>query len=352
MFPYILSLGLIEATRFIKLNSKPKRFFVTLFCGCILIALVGLRHPSMGNDLRWYDNYGYLGGFQRIAVSDWGLSVYQNYEIGYIVFNKIVSLFTVDNQIFLIVCAACSILPFIYIIYRDSADIQTSFILLFGTPVFTLFFSGLRQSLAIGILMFSFNFIKQKKMLPFLFIVIIASLFHSSAVLFILAYPLYNYGKLLDRRILIRLLIIVFILRRPLLTTVGSLITSKNAIDNNGSVNLFFACVALLVIFLIVTKDNDEEINGMLKIYYLSCICMAFSSINRLAMRGAFYFVIILVVLVPCLYDDSKLDTIKTRVQPKGGFIFLINMVFIALGMFYIFTTEWAHAYPYYFFWE
>ncbi|SDA11372.1 EpsG family protein [Ruminococcus sp. YE71] len=352
MFPYVYLIGLIELTRFLKPNTKFKRLFVSIFCGILISLIIGLRHPSMGNDLRWYDSYGYLGGFQRIGTLPWGITSYQNYEIGYIFFNKVLSCFTRDNQIFLIVCAVCSIAPFTYVIYRYSTDIQTSYIILFGTPVFTMMFSGLRQSLAIGIVILSLPFIKEKKIIPFILTIFIATLFHDTAIIFSLAYPLYNYGKLLDKKTLIFLITIVFALRKPLLSSVGSLISHKNTIDNNGSINMFIACFALLVFFLLATKDNDVEINGLMKIYYISCICMVFSGINSLAMRAAFYFIVILIVLVPCLYDESKSDSIIIKIEPRNGFIVIINIVFIALGLFFVFTTDWAHAYPYRFYWE
>lgn len=352
MFPYILSVGLIEATRIIKLNTKPKRLFVTFLCGCILIALVGLRHPSMGYDLGWKVNYGYLGSFQILASLDWGVSDFQNYEVGYIFFNKLVSLFTNDAQAFLFICAACSILPFIYIIYKESKDIQTSFILLFGSPVFTMMFSGLRQALAIGILTLSIRFIKEKRIIPFVILVAVACLFHNTSFLFLLAYLIYNFGKLFNKKIMLLVLFSIFILRRPLLQSVGGLVSSKNVIINSGSINFFLASFVLLLFLLLATKDNDDEINGMIKIYYLACICTMFSSVNPLAMRASFYFYVILVILVPVLYDDAKVESIKIKIQPKGGLDLLVNIIFIALGIFFVLTTDWAQAYPYYFFWE
>ena len=72
-----------------------------------------------------------------------------------------------------------------------------------GLPVFLLNFSGLRQAIAMGITALSFNFIKEKKPVQFILLVILASLFHKSAIVFLAMYPIYNikldkFGKVMS----------------------------------------------------------------------------------------------------------------------------------------------------------
>ena len=98
MIPYVAAIILVESTRLIKQTSKQKKLLVNAICALTFVLLLGLRHPSMGHDLRYLDSYGYLGGFQSIAKSAWTLRDFKNYEVGYILFNKLISVFTTDNQ--------------------------------------------------------------------------------------------------------------------------------------------------------------------------------------------------------------------------------------------------------------
>lgn len=52
--------------------------------------------------------------------------------------------------------------------------------------------SGLRQTAAFGILLFTYSSLREKHVFRFIALVIIASLFHSTAIIFLLAYPFYQ----------------------------------------------------------------------------------------------------------------------------------------------------------------
>ena len=85
----------------------------------VLVFLFALRHPSMGVDLAYGASYGYLGSFSVISDFSWlealDLNV-KNYERGYILFNKLLSLISDDQQMLLIGCAFGSILPIAYVV--------------------------------------------------------------------------------------------------------------------------------------------------------------------------------------------------------------------------------------------
>ena len=355
MVPYIIAITLIEASRIFRADSKRKRFAVSLFCAIIFILLLGMRHPSMGQDLLYMSKYGYLGGFQNIAKASWEIEVYQNYEWGYIIFNKLISVFTTDTQVFLAVCAACSILPFAYVIYKYSDDIQTSYIVFWGNPIFTMLFSGLRQGLAIGILFLTIGLIKNRKFIRFFLTVCIAAQIHSSAYVFLLAYPIYHIGLLNQtvKTVLVAAIPVAVVLRRILFTIFTSLISSKKVVDDNGAINLFLLSFFFLLFIFYKVKTENKELNGFIKIYYFACLTLVFTSVNAIALRVTFYFIDILILLVPMLYmRDIQSADAEIQSHSKGVLIAFVNLLFIVLGLFFIITTSWAKAYPYYFFWE
>lgn len=141
-------------------EDKDKKRFLYLAIG-LMVLIMGLRAQTMGVDLR-----GYLASFETLNEYSWkeilGLESYLNYERGYIIFNKLVGSIWCNRQFFLFVCAAISIIPVGIVIYKCSPDPLLSIIIYIGLPVFLLNYSGLRQAIAIGILILSFEFMTEK----------------------------------------------------------------------------------------------------------------------------------------------------------------------------------------------
>ena len=186
-------------------NKKKKNM---LLCGVffILIFLIlALRHPSMGIDLGYGTSYGYLSSFSylsRLPIKELiMLNGYLNYEMGYILLNRLIGVVSNDQQFFLACCAFISLLPVSYVIWKKSDNICLSYFIYLGLPVFLLLFSGIRQSIAIGLCFYSIIYIQEKKLFKFVAIIIIATLFHSSAIIFLISYPLYYLKVSLKKKI-------------------------------------------------------------------------------------------------------------------------------------------------------
>lgn len=97
------------------------------------------------------------------------------------------------------------------IISKYSSNIYVSFIVLIVIGTFPFTLSGLRQTLALAILMHTFKCLENKKFIKFVLLVLLASLFHSSAIIFLLAYPIY-FIKLRFRNYLLLSIVSVFVI--------------------------------------------------------------------------------------------------------------------------------------------
>ena len=92
------------------------------------------------------------------------------------------------------------------LVLYHSANIYVSFIALLSLGLYGFAFSGLRQTMAFGILFFAYPYLKNRKLLRFILVVVLAALFHSTALIFLAAYPIYRLNLRL-RNILILLAI-------------------------------------------------------------------------------------------------------------------------------------------------
>ncbi len=349
LFGLILLLAYVIADRSTLDKEKRDRFFCVFFFAGVL-SLLSLRHPSMGVDLGYNRWYGYLVSFDNLAAMSWkellAVEGWQNYERGYILFNRLVGVFSTNRQFFLSVCAGVSLFPVGYLIYRRSKDPVLSCFIYLGLPVFTLLYSGLRQDIAIGLIMGALYAIYKKKPIPFLLLVLLAATFHKSALIFLIAYPLYYLRVTRAVRVAtLALLPIFYVLRMPLMELLISLLGRQEAPTDTGALFLFIFFVALYVLLFLLSDESEEE-NGLLNLFFIACLIQAFAGVYSTAMRLGYYFTFPLILLIPSAF--AREESLGTRRLLRLGAI----VAFGAIGLYFIATTDWAMANPYYFFWQ
>ena len=153
----------------------------------MLTVLIMFRHESVGSDTRNYLNF-----FRRYSVLNWKELTSEALEIGYACFNKIVSLISKEEQVFLS-CTAIAVSVLIYRTYKRLCVDSTLTIILFcNITTFVMMFSGIRQMLAIAIGFVAYDFARKKKIVGFIFAVILAMTMHTSAIMLLFMYPLYH----------------------------------------------------------------------------------------------------------------------------------------------------------------
>ena len=329
-----------------------KRLRIAQFCVLFLFLflVLALRHPSMGADLSYGDYFGYLGRYEAIYTKSFKelfLTDIGNYEKGYIFFNKIISFVSFDTQWLIVCCAFVSLLP-VFIIYRKySESFEFSLIIYLSLSCFLILYSGLRQSIAIGLCLISFVFVKNKKLVPFLLLVFIAFLFHKSAIIFALAYPSYHIRiKKQNRPLTIGAVVLIFILRAPIFNLLAIFYRSGISADNNGAFGLFTVFLAIYIFCSVFSKDNKTT-NGYLNLFLLAVICQLFGNLYSIAGRMGFYFMPFLGLLLPRCLNDFK-GTEKTILT------FLIVSIFTLYGLVNIYRSgnSWPQAYPWIPFWD
>lgn len=351
MTEYILAylfIGFISVL-FCKIRLKDRKKTICTWQFLVLFVLLGFRHPSMGVDLGYGSFYGYLGRFTDIAAFSWKQAFTEevaNYERGYIVFNKLISVVSDNEQWLLLCCAFVSILPIMYVIYRKSVSPTFSVYIYMGLPIFLLLFSGLRQNIAIGICFASILFIQDREPVKFALCVLFASWFHSTALVFLMAYPVYHVklGPSL-RKLTVPMLGVVYIFRYPIFYIVGRLFKENPTADNNGAITLFLV-FTLIYIFDMLYLDRSDEENGLLNIFYIACCAQAIGGVYSTVIRVGYYFMTSLILLLPLIIQ---------RVEKRQDALFLkivIGICFVLFGIYSIRNGSWAESFPYYWMWD
>jgi len=152
-----------------------------------MVVLSSLRANTVGIDYKQYATY-----FTQVHDGGWSylISSANGYRIepGYSLLNYFVSLFTSDVRIFMLVVSIVAVGLTALLLYKYS-PIPWIGMFVFGSfGYFGNSLSFLRQSIAIAIFLFAIRFLKDKKVLPYLLIVILAATFHKSILIMIPVY--------------------------------------------------------------------------------------------------------------------------------------------------------------------
>ena len=355
---YFLLFAEIASIRLFFYNERTDRkkfnklFTIVFFISLLL--LIGFRHPSMGHDLRYGSSNGYLGSFDIIGSMSWPevlrIKIFLNYERGFIIFCKLISFICHNTQFFLFISAFLSLFPIFLFIYKKSENVIMSSVIYMGVPAFLIIYSGIRQGIAIGLCFFALLFLKEKNgkwnIIGFILIVLLAGTFHSSAFMFLIALPLY-YLRLnkTARWLSVCLLPVIYIVRYQLFYLLSKIFKDEAVAEDNGSVTLLLVFIGIYMICILFSTSDDREFSWYMNMFYIACVCQIFGGVYGTAMRLGYYFMIFLALLLPKLITQLK-DKNDKLIFKMG-----ITVAFGAFALYSIYTTTWAMAYPYSFFW-
>lgn len=351
MLPYIVLYSMIVLLPALRIFFKNKQNYKNVYTAVIfmtLLFILGLRHPTMGNDLP-----GYLESYRDLYTYSWdkifSLESYLNYEKGYIIFNKLIAQLTgCDEQLFLFICAALSLVCVWVAIFKRSEDITLSTVIYLGLPIFLLLFSGIRQSIAIGICCLSLGCVERKKFLPFILMVLLACCFHYTAIIFVLAFLLYHL-KISEklRWILLVLFPVVFLLRGRIFLVLALIFKDTAQLQQTSAITMMLVFAMIYIFCMVLCHEKyDQRTNGYMNIFFFAALCLIFSGVHTIAIRMGYYFMPGLMFALPLALQ--KVKDWRWRVLIKIG----VAVCFIWFGIDCLVDTYWAKAYPYFAFWQ
>ena len=249
-----------------KLFKRDDKRVICIIFGLELILISALRMSTVGADLQ-----NYLVRFDVIAETPWNnlniLNELWGFEYGFLLLNKIISIFTNDSRILIYVTSFFINFSFSYFIYKYSEKPYLSFYLFVAFNFFGTSLNLVRLFLAGSILLYSIKYLEEKKLAKFVLIVLLATTFHSSALIFIFAYFLKDF-KLNEKFYFIMAIIGgIFLLFGDSILTImlkyGSSFYYDRYGENVGSGDglMFLIFLVILLIFIIFTSFQGKKID-------------------------------------------------------------------------------------------
>lgn len=213
-------------------------------------------------------------------------------------------------------------------------------------------FSGLRQAIAIGIVSISLIFLFKNKLLPFIISVLIASTFHVSAIIMLIAYPLCNWVKMSKFKYILASIIslgVIFTLR-PILLLVLPLVFGDGKymnyiIKDVAPAYNFFIILVLIFLFTFVNRKDDKLLLKYRMLIFCAVLCQSLGFISQEATRIGYYFYLAIPLAIPDVISCMKPRS-RRQLYTAGISAFMIFFFFYANGGGYL------DVIPYAFFWE
>ena len=345
---YYFLIGFIGVCSFFTIDIKNKylrdKIIITLVCMFIVI-IQALRKITVGIDLS-----GYIPALRISESMDFlaGDKLF-NYELGYSLYSQFFAKLNISDQLYLFIVAMTIIIPLGYTWIKNSKIAWLSVFIYLTLGFFTFSFSGLRQSIALAITFYSYKYIKNKQLLRFLLCIILAILFHYSAIVFIAAYPL-RYAVLNKNHYYFIVLgfIFTFIFKSKIFSLIYRLYNGEEGkIEATNAYTMLLVMIMVLIISYIFGSKDENNFNlNIYKNYMLvSIFLQIFASQSNVAMRTTYYYYLFITLLIPEVIANQRDKKIR---------IIGIGVLVIALIYFFQITTGngYLNVSPYHFYWE
>ena len=361
LVPLIIIVGFLLSQK----DNRDTRKLYIVICIAVLNFIAAMRSPEWMTDQYGIDSTNYKEYFEEYHEKDWNgmlIDVYLRYfggegdgDIGFVIINKIISLFTNSFYVYSLIVNLIFFIPFGKILYRYSTNIyQIMFAFVFFIAMIMVFFyAGARQIFAVGFDMMALIGLLDRKIKKTLVIYAIGISIHFSSILFIIPLVMIWLDvkpNMLKKVHLICLMLfpVVLLFSNQLISYMGNFIGmdkyAKYGDDAaQGGTSTFIIIIELLSLFLFVSiKRMDLIRNETLRNFYVMVPLFTFFApliyTNGSMIRISLYFYLFIFLLMPysieCMFKqkDCKLP---------------YSVAIGVLALYAIYT-----GYDYYFFWQ
>lgn len=338
---------------------RPLRGTYMILCVCAFLplTLVSALRYEVGTDWLIYQDY-----FREIAD---GTDKFN--EPLFNLLNRVIAVFTQDSWWLFAICA-CIILFFTFRAFMEQSINPAFSILIF--VVSGDFFNSqnqLRQAIAMSIFLFAMKYIKRRDWKKYFLWIIVATLIHTSALVYIPVYFIYRMKVDITKMAIIYGGVLVLL---PVINKVMVFIISKTRyawyFDSQYNTNNFYLLGFLVSLFFLIVLlfyyyygrkhmqdrlkkqgdcsgivEEDLEYNLMTYMYYISSLSILFSAAIPQMTRITTAFAVVTSLLFPRL-------VIREHRRNRRIVLYMLLVAVFAVKLLYdVYKNGWYGAVPY-----
>lgn len=353
---YITIFIILVLFSFIEVFTKRGLFIKILYWSvCLFLFTLSFLRWETGTD--WHNYYEY---FQRVLYRPYEMD---EFEVGFRVLNYTIRSFTEEYTIQLFFSGLILFLFQSTAIKKLSPFPLLSLTCLFASQVANILF--VRQWIAVAILFYSIIYIKKRKFIPFLLLVILATTIHRSSIIFIFSWWIFK-AKISIKWMIIWLSLSVlfsFVVQQLLNSLLGTfggvfiqaklnmyLSESYNS-EMNEQHNFLFILLkgvanklfVFIISIIILRKEKKEDaLKGIINIYWAGALLYFIAiPISVSLVRISFAFDIVYIVLVAYIVKSFKKKANRV-------FIFAVFLLYLSLRLFQFLNSTYSETFiPY-----
>ena len=335
-----------------ELVEKRNKMTIFLFFFCFFV-LLALRDITVGKDL-----YTYKSIFESCFVTSFENLSNMQWELGYAVYNKIISMLSADYRLFLIVTSVITLVPIYKLYSQEKRYGFLSIVLFINMPCFLLIFSGLRQAIAVSIGILVYMAVANKKYVFSVLLILFGVCFHMSAFVLILIYPAF-FLKVKTKHLLyiIPIMLGVYLLRVPIFLFLLNFMPSRyiefyGEVQHTGAFGMMVLCLIFFVFSFVISDEASmsERDYFMRNVLLIATVFQFFVPIHGLIQRMSYYFLIFVPISIL-----SVIQVPKRYLKNVSNFAIVVMGCFFTLYFFYnaAFSTDnLLDVFPYKFYWS
>lgn len=327
------------------------------FIYIIITLTFALRASSVGRDLPGYERI-----YNLTTSIEWCNFNYVYFEKGYIFLMKVCSLFGLEFQSFLAVCAVLTLFPVYLFINRYSDNKYLSIFIFFSYMYFEFALTAVRQAISMSIALIGFMVLAssvKRKYLYYIAIIYVASLFHKGALICYLILPFLAVKSISLYTVLVVGCGAIGLILRPFVLRYIKDYFEKDTFNENAELYIGLNFVFLIIIsawfILVLTKKEKKNAEQSISIeddsnilffkLFLLSIMIALFFGKETSARSYMYYNQTIIILIPnCLK--------MTKMQKKQTLEVFILAFFASFFAWNTLSKNNFDIVPYRFFWQ
>ncbi len=331
-------------TNFLPVTKNKKNL---IFLGIVFVQFTFLawqRDFYVGQDTyQYYEAYKYYSRLSFLELGD------SSWEPGYKIINYLCSNIGINYHYFLLIINGFTFYSFLRFVYCYSDNVWISVLTYIAFGYYFGAIHLLRQSVAISFILYSYKYILERRFRPFVIYVIIATLFHYSAILFVCTYYINKVKKINPQHLIFLFTIfacLTFVLGNSLLSLLIFSASDGNRFSyvdrymtdeasGSGYSMLILMTAIMGAGFLIKPRNIGKKIKMFYLIYFIAWCFQPLATIISMFSRATLYWSISVTIFIPMLIKLIKNYYIRLLIYTiliGGLIIFFIKFTNAAEG--------------------
>lgn len=280
----------------------------------LILAIVAIVRFNVGWD---YPNYYNM--IDNIIIA--GLSKWEPLSLAL----ALIAIYT-DNTILFFIMSGCIIYPLAFYAFKKNSAIPAVSLIVYVGLFYLISCSIIRQAMAVSICLYAYKYIKDKSFSKYFFLIMLAALFHYSAFISLVIYPIYHYGKFKFILILsitalcFRTLLFMILENYGLYT---NYLSRLNDISGGSITRLFYIMLFLSFFIFIKYRGYTIEEKRLFAIVLAGLFC-PFLFGSGMGERIGYYFIIYYCYLIPILLKGK-------RIHKKNIYVSIFSLYFLMM---------------------